>query len=412
MISRWIAIAGVLALLMVGCAATEEVPDGEAAPDDADEQGESPAVAGEPIKIGFLAATSGVFATVGEQMENGLRFYIEEQGGELAGRPVEIITRDTEANPEVGLRRAQELIEQEEVDFVTGVVSSAVGVGIRDLFDESDVPLIISNSNVTGLNRELLSSRIFRVSPSFYQQGIAPGEWFYENVAQEDVIIVTSDFVGGHDYAEAFRESFEEAGGTILDEIYTPFQTTEDYQPFLSQIVSAEPQAVMAFYGGGEAISFVTQYADFGLAGEIPLYGFGSMTDETVLPAIGEAALGVRTLAFYTWTQEVEGNAPFVEAFRERFNEVPTYFSVGSYDAAHLIHRALEQVDGNTDDIDALIAALENPGELTSPSGFFEMDPDTHNAIRQFHMREVVERDGELINEVIADLGVHAEPGA
>lgn len=409
---RIAAAAGVTPVLLAACGRGDDAAEPAApAPSPTPSTPSAPAPAGPPLKIGFLAATSGVFATVGKQMEDGLRMYIDQQGGSLAGRPVEIIVEDTEANPETGLRRAQRLIEQEQVDFVTGMVSSAVAVGVRDLFHESNVPLIISNANVTALSRGLKSPKIHRTSASFAQYGSAPADWFYDNVAQDGVIVMTSDFVGGRDFAAAFRATFEARGGTILEEVFTPFQTTSDYQPFLSNARARNPKAIMAFYGGGEGISFANQYSDFGLKDEVPLYALGSLTDETVLPAIGRNALGISTHAFYTFGLDTPGNAEFVDEYRGRFNEVPTYFSVGSYDAAHLMDVVLQKVDGNTEDTDALLAALADPGTLTSPAGFFAMDPATNNATRQFHMREVVEEDGEIINKVTFDLGVHSDPG-
>jgi branched-chain amino acid transport system substrate-binding protein len=404
--------AGVAPVVLAACGTQDDTAAPPAGPAPAPSPAPTPAPSlGPPLKIGFLAATSGVFATVGKQMLDGLNMYIDQQGGVLAGRPVQIIVEDTEANPEVGVRRAQKLVDQDGVDFVTGIVSSAVAVGVRDYFHEGDVPLIISNGNVTALSRGLISPKIHRTSSSFAQYGSAPGQWFYDNVAKDGVIVMTSDFVGGRDYAAAFKTRFEAAGGQILEEVFTPFQTTSDYQPFLSNARAKNPNAIMAFYGGGEGVNFANQYSDFGLIDSVPLYALGALTDETVLPAIGAKALGVKTHAFYTFGLDTPGNADFVGEYESRFGEVPTYFSVGSYDAAHLIDVVLQKVDGNTEDTDSLLAALDDPGALYSPGGFFEMDAKTNNAVRQFHMREVVEEDGKIINKVIADLGVHADPG-
>jgi branched-chain amino acid transport system substrate-binding protein len=136
-----------------------------------------------------------------------------------------------------------------------------------------------------------------------------------------------------------------------------------------------------------------------------------TMAGKILRREVGAKALGVKTHAFYTFGLDTPGNADFVGEYESRFGEVPTYFSVGSYDAAHLIDVVLQKVDGNTEDTDSLLAALDDPGALYSPGGFFEMDAKTNNAVRQFHMREVVEEDGKIINKVIADLGVHADPG-
>lgn len=75
-------------------------------------------------------------------------------------------------------------------------------------------------------------------------------------------------------------------------QVKTPFGTTQDYPPFLSQIRSSGAKATFAFFAGGEAVSFVQQYTQFGLNDSAPLYGVGFLTEGSVLEAQREAGRG------------------------------------------------------------------------------------------------------------------------
>src|SRR5690625_2986560 len=108
-----------------------------------------PAMA-EPIKIGVLLPYSGVYAALAEDIDNGFDLAIEHYG---EGLEFEIIREDTETAPPVGLAKAKKLAFEDEVDVLTGVVSSGVLGAIRDFVHETKIPLVISNAGLDKIGR-------------------------------------------------------------------------------------------------------------------------------------------------------------------------------------------------------------------------------------------------------------------
>jgi branched-chain amino acid transport system substrate-binding protein len=366
---------------------------------------------GRPISIGMMIPLSGVYAGLGNDMRDAFQLYLDEKKGGLGGRPVQLIVEDTEANPEVGLRKAQKLIRQDRVALATGIVSSAVALGVRDLFHEEQVPLAVSNAGANDLTRGRKSPYIFRTAFSNWQTCFCAGQWFYENVAKDGVFCIAPNYAAGKEDIAAFRESFEKAGGKVVGEVFPPFATTQDYQPFLTQIKNANAKAVFAFFSGGEAITFVKQYKEFGLKDSIPLVGPGFLTELDVLNAQGDAALGIRTTLHYSQQLENAANKSFVEAFKKKTSRPSTTFAVQSWDAAQLIDRALAATKGDSD-AKALIKAMETIGEIDSPRGKWKMDEKTHNPIQNFYLREVKRVGADLDNAILKDLGPFPDPGA
>lgn len=365
---------------------------------------------GEPITIGLLIPTSGVYSLLGEDIRQGFELYLDGSGGTLGGRPVEVVEADEGENVETGVRAAQRLVNEQQVDAVVGVVSSAVALAVRDLFDERQVPLVIANAGANDITGERASQFIFRTSFSNSQISHAMGSYLAEQGVQ-NLFIIAPDYAGGHEHAGAVREGYEAGGGQVAGEVLPPFTTTQDYQPFLQQIRDSGAEAVWAFFSGGEAITFIQQYQQFGLKGVLPLYGPGFLTDGTVLSQQGPAAEGVRTSLHYTPLLENPTNQAFTEAYEDAYGELPTEYALAAYDAAQLLDLALADFEGAIrDNPEDFIAAMEGVGEIDSPRGVFSLS-ETHNPEQPLYLLEVqAGDDGELGNVVIEELGTVEEP--
>lgn len=379
-----------------------------------DKQGATPSVGGgSPLKLGVLVPLSGNLAAIGPELESGLQIYLDGHDRVLGGRPVELVVEDSEGIPEAALRKAQKLIRQDQVDMVTGIISSAVALSVRDLFHEARIPLIISNAAANTLTRGARSPYIFRSAFSNYQPSFAMGTWLGENQPDAQVFLAAADYDAGAEMLDGFRSAFEKAGGRIVGEVLPPLMTT-DYQPFLATIADSDAAAVFAFFPGGDAVTFVKQYSEFGLKDDRPIFGTIGLTDpEGILNAQGSAAIGIRVATTYSAELDNELNGTFVEAFTSASEGgvLPSPFALQSHNAAQLIDVALAKLDGDTSDVDALVEALETVGSFDTPAGQFEMDPETHNPIRPFYLVEAAQSGDRSVHKVVEDLGLVTDPG-
>jgi branched-chain amino acid transport system substrate-binding protein len=169
--------------------------------------------------------------------------------------------------------------------------------------------------------------------------------------------------------------------------------TQLDFAAELAQLREAKPDAVFVFYPGGFAINFVKQYAQAGLAKDIPLYSASSI-DGTTLKAIGDAALGTFQTASYHYDFDNPANKKFREAFVRKYNYEPTFYSAYGFDAVQLLDSGIKAVKGNISDKPALIAALEK-AEFSSVRGSFRFNP-SHFAVQDFYLLEVVGQGGQV----------------
>lgn len=392
-----------MAALLAGCASGAGNEAGDpASPTDATTTSTQTGAASEPLRVGLLLPFSGPLAALGESVRNGFQLYVDENGGRLGGREVTYSEEDTEFDPNVGLQKAQRLVEESQVDVIVGPVSSAVALAIRDYVVDNEVITVVPVGSADAITGERRSDFMFRTSITSSQDGSAGAHWVHENVAQDGVVVTAADYAAGQEISGAFTATFEELGGEVSGTVLAP-PGTRDFQPFLTRIRDLNPEAVYAFYAGGDAINFVKQYAGFGLS-DIPLMG-NAITDESILPAQGEAALGVLTAEPWARTLDNDTNAAFVSSYDAAYGDPPDVNSVYAFDAAQLLDAALKAVSGDTSDVSALVEAMEEVGVIDSPRGEIEMDPASHMVIQDFYARRVEQVDGAIDNVIIGKIG-------
>ena len=359
--------------------------------------------AGGPIRIGVLLPYSGVYAPLGENITLGMRLYLDSIGNEVAGRRIELKTEDTQGNPQQGLPKARQLVTRDQVHLLAGVVHSGVAEAIRDYVHNNHIPLVIANAGAAGLTRDpqRRSPYIFRTSFANGQYEYILGPYAYQQLGYRTVAILAPDYSAGHEKADAFKMSFQRAGGQVVNEVYPPLGTN-DYAPYLQRLQRVPADAVWAFVSGTDAIRFVQQYGLSGLKQRTPLIGAGDMVDEAWLQEIGDAALGVVTSLHYSPLLDTPENRAFVQAFRSRYGRIPNQFAYQGYITARVIAEAIAAIGGDVENTERLVQALRGV-RFVGPAGPFRFDPETQNVVFTVYVRRV-ERlaDGSLGNVVIA----------
>ncbi|MGY1631425.1 ABC transporter substrate-binding protein [Geodermatophilus sp. SYSU D01186] len=361
---------------------------------------------GGTVRVGLVIPQAGVYTPLGEDMQQGWDLWLEQNGGELGGYTVETVVADEGEGPDTGVPAVQRLLTEGDVDAMVGIVNSATALGVAGQVTESQVPLIVANAGAEAITQDAASPYVWRSSFTNAQIAAAMGE----HLAAEGigpVYVMAPDYAAGQEVVAGFTQAYTARGGTIAGQALTPFGTTQDFQPFLSGIQGSGAAATFVFYAGGEAVSFVQQYADFGLKDTVPLYGSGFLTEGSVLDAQGPAAVGVRTTLHYSTEIDNAVNTEFVQAYQEAYGELPTTYAVQAYDAANVLSRALEEAGGT--DGAALTEALGSLGEIDdSPRGPWSFTDQTPE--QAVYLREVVDENGTLVNSVVEELGVFAQP--
>lgn len=357
---------------------------------------------GGAVTVGLLVPQGGVYAPLGTDMSRAWELWLERHDGQLGGRTVTTVIGDEGEGPDQGVPAAQRLLQAEQCDIVVGVVSSAVALGVAPLFADAGKLLMISNASAADITGAARNPNVWRTSFTAAQPAAAMGTYLATTEYAQGVFTIAPDYAAGAETLAGFSAAFEAAGGTIVGSAAPPFGSTQDYQPFLSQIQSSGAGATFCFFAGGEAVSFVQQYDQFGLKASTPLFGAGFLTEGSVLQAQGASSVGVQTALHYSTELDNPANTSFIDAYVEAYDELPTVYSMQTWDAAAVLDLAIAEADSVA--ADDLSAALDGLGEIEdSPRGpwsFAGQSPE-----QQFYLRVVEERDGVYVNAVTSELG-------
>lgn len=356
----------------------------------------------DPIKVGVILPSSGVYASHGEEITRGMVLYFEQVGYEAAGRPIQAIFEDETQDPSTAMRKARKLVESDQVHLLTGLVASPSVFAVRDYIHDTKTILVVANASGNAVTQEMGSPYLFRTSYSAWQLHHPFGTWVAGNIARR-VVLVASDYTAGWESAAGFKESFLASGGQVVDEIWTPLGNT-DFSPYITRIARARPEALFAFLVGTDGFIFLRQFAEFGLLRSIPLTVTGGMVQEDALRTVGDAAEGAYSSLNWAPTLDLPANVAFVEAYEARFGVEPSTGSMLGYDAARFIVEGLTAVGGEAEDQRRLLEALTYT-RFESPRGLFELDPETRDVVQNIYARQVQRTGGALRNVVLEDLG-------
>ena len=351
-----------------------------------------------PIKIGYITPLSGGMAANGKDMLAGAELYLEEIGYQVAGRKIEFIVEDDEANPATGLTKTRKLVEKDGVHIMSGGLMASTGYALAPYIDSKEIPMTYPVMAPEDLTQRQRPKWIVRTGWNASQPNHPMGEYAYQTLKLRKVAVMSLDYAFGWECVGGFQKTFEESGGKIVQKIWTPL-TVNDFSPYLSQ-VSKEADGVYAMFTGRSTLQFTKQYQEFGLKGKVTLIGGGTTTDEHALPSMGDEAIGIMTALHYSEALDNPANKKFVKAYREKAKKAASYYSEGTYTGMRWIVEAIKAVNGDVENRAKLMEALRKVEIKDVPRGAFKLD-DYGNPVQNVYVRKVERVGGELQNTVI-----------
>lgn len=368
------------------------------------------AQAQDTIKVGVIAAFSGPFADYGKQMEGGIKAWMAQHGDTVAGKKIQLIYKDTTGPaPEVAKRLAQELVVRDKVDFLAGFGLTPEALAVAPIAQQAKKPMIIMNAATSVITTK--SDYIARFSMTLPQISAPMADWAVKNKIKT-VATVVADYGPGIDAEKAFSERLVKNGGSVVESIRVPLRNPE-FAPFIQRIKDAKPDAVFVFVPAGEqSIAFMKGYRERGLAAAgIKVIATGDLTDDHVLPAMGDATQGVITTFHYSAAHKSPENEAFLKSFAAANPQGgrPNFMAVAAYDGMNAIYQVSQKLNGKIDG-DKAMAILKGM-KIQSPRGPISIDPDTRDVVQTVYVRKVENVNGQPYNVEFDQFANQKDPG-
>jgi len=349
------------------------------------------------IKIGFVSTFSGPVAAIGNDMRNSFELALDHHGRKIGGMPVEVIYEDDQIKPEVGVQKTQKLIESDKVDFLVGYIWSNVMLASLKPIVDSKTFTVITNAGASQLSGELCSQYVFSTSWNNDQTPQAVGTYMNQK-GVKTAFLIGPNYAAGKDMLEGVSATFK---GKIVGRELTVWPTQLDFSAELSKARQAKPDAIFAFYPGGPGIQFITQYAQSGLKGQIPLYTAFTI-DSLSLPRLKDLALGIPGAQHWVRDLPNPTNKRYVDDYRARHKADPAFYGSQTYDAVALLDAAVKAAKGDLTKKDVMRDEVRK-ANFPSVRGKFKYGPN-HIPIQNFYLQEPVKEGNEIRLKTVATI--------
>ncbi len=324
--------------------------------------GTQASVSDDQVKIGVLADMGGVYADVcGPGCVTAVEMAVEDFGGSVLGKPITIVSADDQNKPDVGSAKVREWVEDDQVDMVTGLVSSAVtGAATQVLTAKKKIALITGSA-----------------SNAFTTKACSPytAHWTYNVVAlangtvkpmvqsgKKKWFFITADYAFGHALEGVASKVVNGNGGEVVGAVRAPLGTT-DFSSYVLQAQASGADVVALANAGGDFVNALKTAAEFGLTETADVAGLLVFTAnaQALDPSI---AAGMKLTTGFYWDMDEETRA-WSARFKARHGSIPSMVHAGVYSATHHYLNSIKA--SGSDDSDIVMKQMKS----TQPSDFF-----------------------------------------
>jgi len=367
-----------------------------------------------PYKIGTLQPLSGAAAAGGKTALVGTQMAVDRinKSGGINGRPIELIVADYESKPDVGRRKAEKLVVEDNIDVHQGGFLSNVCLACMPVFEESKIVNMIGVCLDTTITTSKCSRYTFRPFDYAPSQAVAFAPYLVGKLGKR-WHIAYADYAWGQTTRDAYAAEIKKMGGEVVGTTGIPLGTA-DMTPFLSKI-TGDFDGLFGIFFGKDGVTIGNQAYDLGLTKKYKWAGDGSIAESTNLPALGnkiEGFVGInRYLPVFDPPLNTAAHKKFFDDAVARLKQIdpsgplPDRYVQSNFEAMNALKLGMEKSGfRGREDTMKLIEALEGL-EMKEGDDFPQGDKTLRKEDHQAFLREFLFdiKDGKWrILEVIA----------
>jgi branched-chain amino acid transport system substrate-binding protein len=315
---------------------------------------QTPAISDDVVKIGVLTDMSGQFShESGEGAVTAVKMAVEDFGGKVLGKPIEVVVADHQNKPDIAAGLARKWYEVEKVDMIANLINSSIALSVSQLAKEKNRIAIINGSGSSRLTNDACTPNSVHYAYDTYALARGTGSALMK-ARQKSWYFLTADYAFGHALEADTSAVVKAMGGEVVGSTRYPIETF-DQSSFLLQAQASKAQVVALAGSGNVLVNSIKSAQEFG----IPKGGqtlAGLLVWITDIKSLGlESAQGlVLTNAFY-WDRDDETRA-WSKRFYERMNRMPHMGDAGDYSSTMHYLKAIEAA--GTDEAQAVMAKM------------------------------------------------------
>jgi branched-chain amino acid transport system substrate-binding protein len=310
-------------------------------------------ISGDTIKLGFISDMSGLYSDIdGPGGVEAIKMAIEDMGGSINGKKIELITVDHQNKADIAASKAREWIDQQGVDAIVGGTNSATALATAKVMAEKKKPYLAIGPGSARLTNEECSP--YTVHYAYDTVALAKGtggavvkqggkSWFF----------LTADYAFGASLESDTARVVKAAGGTVLGDVKHPLSAS-DFSSFLLQAQSSKAQILGLANAGGDTINAIKAANEFGITKTMKLAGLLMFINDVHSLGLNLTKGMYMTDSWY-WDQSPESRK-WAKRFFDKMKRMPSSLQAADYS---VVYQYLSTVKAlGTDDADKVMAKM------------------------------------------------------
>lgn len=307
------------------------------------------------VRIGFITDMSSLYADVeGKNGAVAIQMAIDDYGGKLLGKPIELLTADHQNKADIAASKAREWIDTQGISLVFGGTNSATALSMAKVAQEKKRVFIDNGAGSSALTNEQCSP--YTVHYAFDTVALAKGTGAaVVEAGGKSWYFVTADYAFGHALEADTTKIIEARGGKVLGSVKTPLNAS-DFSSFMLQAQNSKAQILGLANAGGDTINAIKAAKEFGINKSMKTVGL--LVFLTDIHSLGlKNTEGMQFTTSWYWDQN-DAARKFAERFFAKTKRMPTSIQAADYSAVTSYLKAVQAVKST--DADKVMAHLKS----------------------------------------------------
>jgi len=312
-------------------------------------------ISGDVVRIGVLTDLSGIYSEIGGQGSVvAAQMAVEDFGGKVLGKPVEVVSADHQNRVDIGAKTAIEWYERDGVDMITDVLNSAVAIVVSQVAAKRRRIVMVTGAATTQLTNERCTPYTVHHTYDTYALAHGTGGALVKEGGNVWAFL-TADYPFGHSLERETAAVVRASGGTVLGAARHPFNTKK-LDPYLLRLEASDAKIIGLANAGGDAVKAIKAASALGVTKHqsiAALLLFITDIHDLGLPT----AQGMFVTSAWYWNMNDETRA-FARRFYARTKRMPTMVQAGTYSSVTMYLKGVRAT--GTDDADAVMTWMKS----------------------------------------------------
>ena len=308
-----------------------------------------------PVRIGFITDMASLYADIdGPAGAEMVKWAVEDFGGKVLNRPIEVLTADHQNKADVAASKAREWIDSQNLAMLIGGTSSGTNLAMAGVTKEKKRPFISIGAGSARLTNEDCSPYTVHYAYDTVALAKVGGSALIKSGAKKWYFL-TADYAFGHSLESDASKVVKENGGTVVGSVKHPLNAS-DFSSFLLQAQGSKADILAMANAGGDFVNAMKAAKEFGITKQMKVAGLLVFIND--VHAVGvQNAEGLQVADSWYWNQDDESRK-FAKRFFDKFKRMPSSLHAADYSAATSYLKAVQAA--GTTDADKVMSTLKS----------------------------------------------------